>query len=156
LSTKFILWHYILDVQVIKSLITATKHRFGPIQREPTVEDGLGEVGKMEGRIGKPGNLGNRVQQTEGRRQETEYRRQNTGRRTLSCLPKRQVPELFDNCRECSTNRPFLCKTKPISAKAENERKLSFDKGLCKNWRLRRSEKQSQTKPISTGTENEG
>jgi hypothetical protein len=29
-----------LDVQVIKSLITATKHRFGPIQREPTVEDG--------------------------------------------------------------------------------------------------------------------
>jgi hypothetical protein len=49
LSTKFILWHYILDVQVIKSLITATKHRFGPIQREPTVEDGLGGpyIGKV-------------------------------------------------------------------------------------------------------------
>jgi hypothetical protein len=30
-----------LDVQVIKSLITATKHRFWPIQREPTVEDGF-------------------------------------------------------------------------------------------------------------------
>jgi hypothetical protein len=53
LSTKFILWHYILDVQVIKSLITATKHRFGPIQREPTVEDGLDIVAIPKGNDGK-------------------------------------------------------------------------------------------------------
>jgi hypothetical protein len=37
------------------------------------------------------------------------------------------------NCKECSTNHPFLCKTKPISEKPELPQSL-FHKQLTKNF----------------------
>ena len=44
---------------------------------------------------------------------------------------------------------PSFFQNKPNFSEDQNNRKLSFDKGLSKNCGLRRSEGQSQTKPIA-------
>jgi hypothetical protein len=86
--------------------------------------------------------------ETEDRIQKTELRRQETEDSKIMAKDK---PNLFYNCLELSTNRPFLCKTKPICGMAEWRYTL-VSKGnmrinpLCGCGKTKPI--QSQTKPI--------
>jgi hypothetical protein len=55
---------------------------------------------------------------------------------------------VFDNCRESSTNRGFLCKTKPICRRCRIKITSVFIKGYEEKARVASISKQSQTKPI--------
>jgi len=54
---------------------------------------------------------------TEDRKQKLV--RHQCGGKEDSKIMAKDTPNVFDNCRESSTNRPFLCKTKPISEKVK-------------------------------------
>ena len=57
------------------------------------------------------------------------------------------VNDLFDNCRESSTNRAFFCKTKPICRRCKIQVSSVVIKGYEGKARLAGISKQSQLKP---------
>ena len=59
------------------------------------------------------------------------------------------VDDLFDNCRECSTNRPYFFQNKANLPAAQNGAKPSCKKGLRRKIRPASMAEQSQTNPIS-------
>jgi len=88
------------------------------------------------------------MKDADDRKQKTQDRRQNrrareSGQYSAGKQDKRKSgcrisedqgiriqPKLFDNCRECSTNRPCFFQNKANLPAGQNSGKVSFDKGL--------------------------